>query len=386
MILVLNSGSSSLKFRVFSHELDLWARGRIEEIGPDENSIFKITIESHEPHKGNQNFSSHKEALEFALGYLQSHGMADVEAIGHRVVHGGDRFIKEVLINKQVLAEIEECIPLAPLHNPANLSGIEAASNLYPSLPQVAVFDTSFHSKMPAVARTYAIAHELTSEGYKRYGFHGISHEFITRKLAGLLGKPVEQASLISAHLGNGASVCAVKNGRSVDTSMGYTPLEGLVMGTRCGDLDAGIIFALLESGKYEVAELNKILNKKSGLLGLSGVDNDMRAILEKVGDKNPQMAIDVYCYRLAKYIASYSILAGSEAPLVFTAGVGENAALIREKTIELLADLGYYIDKAKNDSREKDILISTESSKPVYVLATNEERLIAEKTLSLLK
>ena len=387
MILVINSGSSSLKFRAFeaNDALALKASGKIEEIGAGEDSSFKIKIGDQEAKKGKQNFADHKQALEFVLAELESNKLSKMTAVGHRVVHGGDRFLKATLVNDQVIAEIKECIPLAPLHNPANLTGIKAATALFGNLPQVAAFDTAFHNSMPEVAKTYAIPHELTKAGYKRYGFHGISHEFITTKLATMLDQGPEKTSLISCHLGNGASLCAVQNGKSIDTSMGYTPLEGLVMGTRTGDLDAGIIFALLESGTYKVEELNKLLNKKSGLLGLSGLDNDMRTILENQKDTKAALALEVYCYRLAKYIAAYSIMLPKDAPIVFTAGVGENAALVREKTLSHLGNLNYVLDKKLNDDRPKDSLISTKSSAPVYVLSTNEERLIAEKTVALI-
>ena len=388
-ILVINSGSSSLKFKVFSiadQKINLLlASGRAEEIG-DESSRISIKFSAdNKTFTAEETLKDHEAALALVLAQLQNNSIEAPAAIGHRVVHGGGKLLKECILDDEILQIIEQCSSLAPLHNPANLTGIYAAKKMFKGTVQVGVFDTAFHSTMPALASTYALPHELTEEGYRAYGFHGISHEFIMRQLAALTGKDTSETSLISCHLGNGASLCAIKNGISIDTSMGYTPLEGVVMGTRSGDIDAGLVLALLKDKGYSTDELDQLLNKKSGLLGISGLDNDMRTLLEKrTTVPRAELAIEIYCYRLARYIGSYLAILSSYVPVVFTAGVGENSAYVRENTMRYLGHLGYLIDPSLN-LETRNGLVSAESSHPIYVISTDEEKAIAEKTLALL-
>ena len=309
----------------------------------------------------------------------------NIIAVGHRVVHGGERFAEAVLIDDEVIQAIRECADLAPLHNPVNIVGIEAAQEEYPNLPNVAVFDTAFHQTIPDYAYTYAVPYELYEE-YKvrRYGFHGTSHCYVTRKAAELLDKPINQSAFISAHLGNGDSVCAVLNGQSLDTSMGITPLEGLVMGTRSGDIDPSLHGYLAEKLHFNVKEVIDLLNKKSGLLGISGVGGDMRSVSEaaKQGNKRAILAIEVFCYRLAKYIMSYVVPLGRLDAVIFTGGIGENNPFIRSRVLAWLKPLGFEIDEAHNANHGEDQFgIITKNESPVaMVIATNEELLISQE------
>jgi acetate kinase len=366
IILVINSGSSSLKYQVRdSKSGDRLANGLIERIGDAAHGGPK----------------DHAEALDRVTEELAALQGKSIDAVGHRVVHGGERFSEPVLITNEIIRSIERLNPLAPLHNPANVQGIRAIAEKWPDMPQVAVFDTAFHRTLPEHAWRYAVPDELYKKyGIRRYGFHGTSFEYVARHAAALLAMPAEEFSGVIAHLGNGASVTAVQNGRSIDTSMGFTPLEGLVMGTRSGDIDPSILLFLSREG-YTEEDLDQLLNRESGLLGLTG-HNDMRSI-EEAGGGAGTMALDIASYRLAKYIGGYHVAVGGAQALVFTAGIGENSWRFRERVVNRLGALGVFIDDAENQKpggspRE----ISTEESAfPVLVVPTDEEAAIAEAT-----
>ncbi|RAO03416.1 Acetate kinase [Micromonospora saelicesensis] len=362
-VLVLNCGSSSVKWRRYDGDRAL-DHGTVERIG--------------EPGGGP---ADHTEAVRQILDGLDLTGLA---AVGHRVVHGGRTFSAPVLVDDAVLAAIKDLVPLAPLHNPANLAGIEVARAALPDVPQVAVFDTAFHHTLPEAAATYAIDRD-TAERYdiRRYGFHGTSHAYVSRRTAELLGRPYEQVNTITLHLGNGASACAVANGRSVATSMGMSPLQGLVMGTRSGDVDPTVIFHLRREGGLSVDDIDDLLNHRSGLLGLTGA-NDMREVLERraAGDRAAALAFDVYCRRITGYVGAYYALLGRVDAITFTAGVGEHAAPVRAAALAGLDRLGITVDDARNDG-EGDRLISPDGAEvSVCVIRTDEEREIARQTL----
>jgi acetate kinase len=391
LVLVINSGSSSIKYQLIDMRNEkVISKGLIERIGI-EGSRMK--------HKKNdeqfiieKNIPDHEVGLALLLEVLQDEKMgvikdlSDIKAVGHRVVHGGERFASSVRIDEEVLKAIEENIMLAPLHNPPNIAGIKAAMKLLPNVPQVAVFDTAFHQTMPKVAYLYAIPYEYY-EKYKirRYGFHGTSHRYVSKRAAEILGKKYEELKIITCHLGNGASIAAVKNGKSVDTSMGFTPLEGLVMGTRSGDIDPAIVTYLQEVENLSASEIYEILNKKSGVLGLSGISSDMREIEDGAiaGDPVARLTLDIYEYRIAKYIGAYAAAMNGVDVIVFTAGVGENSPILREEICEnYLGYLGVKIDKKVNDVKGKEVVISTPDSKVnVVVVPTNEELVIARDT-----
>ncbi|WP_433263961.1 acetate/propionate family kinase [Micromonospora vinacea] len=361
-VLVLNCGSSSVKWRRYDGDRAL-DHGTVERIG--------------EPGGGP---ADHTEAVRQILDGLDLTGLA---AVGHRVVHGGRTFSAPVLVDDAVLAAIKDLVPLAPLHNPANLAGIEVARAALPDVPQVAVFDTAFHHTLPEAAATYAIDRD-TAERYdiRRYGFHGTSHAYVSRRTAELLDRPYEQVNTITLHLGNGASACAVANGRSVATSMGMSPLQGLVMGTRSGDVDPTVIFHLRRQGGLSVDDIDDLLNHRSGLLGLTGV-NDMREVLERraAGDRAAALAFDVYCRRITGYVGAYYALLGRVDAITFTAGVGEHAAPVRAAALAGLDRLGITVDDERNDG-EGDRLISPDGAEvSVCVIRTDEEREIARQT-----
>ncbi len=374
-VLVLNSGSSSIKYELRDSENGaVLTGGDISRIGEEEG------------------LADHGRALELILETLVSprgplKDLSQVEAVGHRVVHGGSYFTGPALLTPDVIAKIEECAPLAPLHNPPALLGIREALRVLPKTPQVAVFDTAFHSTIPPRAHVYALPYEYyQDEGVRRYGFHGISFQSVTRTTDALLGGRLAEAKAVIAHLGNGASITAVDQGRSVDTSMGLTPLEGLVMGTRPGDVDPGVLLYLMREKGSNAEDLDHVLNKESGLLGVSGVSNDMRDVLERaaVGDARAKLALDIYCYRIRKYIGAYAAAMGGLDLLVFTAGVGENSAEIRAAVCEGLAFLGVQIDREANArARGVNAEISAPGS-PVKVLVvpTDEEKVIADETV----
>ncbi len=390
-ILVLNSGSSSLKFAIIEPaEETTLVSGLVDRIGQDSATI-KIKFADKDSVTTPYPKADHHQALLKVLDQINADGGdLTLAGIGHRVVHGGEFFRQSVTITPTVLAQIKACNHLAPLHNPANVVGIDAISEELPDLPQVAVFDTAFHQSIPAHAFTYALPNELYKKhSLRRYGFHGTSHRYVTMEAAKRLDKPVAQVNLVTAHLGNGCSATAVHLGKSVDTSMGLTPLEGLVMGTRCGDVDPGLLLHLIDSQGYSPDELNKMLNKESGLLGISGLSNDMRTLLhaETEGDRQAALAISVFCYRLAKTIAGLAVSAHPLDALVFTGGIGENASLIRQRVCQQLALLGISIDPSVNKLHGKDhsgVISDSQSKLPVLVIPTNEELLIAKDTLAL--
>ena len=394
-VLVINCGSSSLKYQLIDAQTEkALAVGLCERIGIDGRL-------NHTPAGGekvviNKDMPDHEVAVQMVLDELtdEKYGvisdLKEIDAIGHRVVHGGEKFASSVVINDEVMAAIEECNPLAPLHNPANLIGIRACQAIMPGVPNVAVFDTAFHQTMEPTAFMYGLPYECY-EKYKvrRYGFHGTSHSFVSKRAIALAGLDPENSKVIVCHLGNGASVSAVKNGKSVDTSMGLTPLEGLVMGTRSGDIDPAIIEYLAHAMDKSLEEVMKILNKESGVYGLSGVSSDFRD-LEKAGDegnKKAQLAQDVFGYRVAKYIGAYTAAMNGVDAIAFTAGLGENNGIMREYVCSFLGYLGVEIDKEKNSVRGEETIVSTPNSKvKVLVVPTNEELAIARETMELVK
>jgi len=391
-ILVLNSGSSSLKFKLFKMlDESVICSGLIENIGARE-SLFSL---SHQEHRINKKIAiqDHYEALCIVFDLLFEEGVlvdiAELYAVGHRVVHGGDKFYKATVVDESLIEELKSCIPLAPLHNPSNILGIEAVASKAKELTQVAVFDTAFHHTMPNHAAQYAIQASLYKEDkIKRYGFHGTSHSYVFKQSCKLLDSKTEATNIISLHLGNGASVCAIKNGKSIDTSMGMTPLEGLVMGTRSGDIDPSIIFYLHKTKGYSLEEIDLLLNKQSGLLGLCG-ENDMRMILQKAKEGNAyQLAIDIFVYRIKKYIGAYMAILERTDAIVFTGGIGENSEQIRELICEGLEGLGLYLDKDKNlNTSKKDLILSqTNSLVKLLLIHTDEEKEIAIQTKEVLK
>ena len=392
-VLVINSGSSSLKFAVIdSVSGDAVLSGLGECFGLEDARMSwkhqgqktEIAIQG----EGNH----HKIAIGKLVGLMEDLGFtADIVAIGHRIVHGGEKFTQTVRITEEVTSEIESLSDLAPLHNPAGAIGIRAAIEAFPSLPQFAVFDTAFHQTMPQRAFTGAIAKELyTDFGVRRYGFHGTSHYFVSREAAKMVNKPVEKASFISVHLGNGASVCAIKDGNSVDTSMGFTPLSGLMMGTRCGDLDPGIIEYLLKKGWSQEQVFNS-LNKESGFLGVSGLTSDARGILEAMeeGHEGAKLAFEVFTYRVAKYVASYLATLDSLDGIIFTGGIGENSLPIRREILSNLKILGFVEDVAGNEAARfgaEGIIAKSEMLDAVaMVIPTNEELVIVKQSVALL-
>ncbi|MGF1908334.1 acetate kinase [Vibrio kasasachensis] len=392
LVLVLNCGSSSLKFAVVDAETGAeHLTGLAECLGlPEARMKWKLDGK-HEAQLGEG--AAHVEALSFMVETILASKpelSENLAAIGHRVVHGGEQFTQSALITDEVLKGIEDCATLAPLHNPAAIIGIKAAQKAFPNLPMSAVFDTAFHQTMPEEAYLYALPYNLYKEhGIRRYGMHGTSHLFITREVATLLDKPVEEVNIINCHLGNGASVCAVKNGQSVDTSMGLTPLEGLVMGTRCGDIDPAIIFHLHDNLGYSVEKINNMLTKESGLAGLTEVTSDCRFVEENYGEKEAATrAMDVFCHRLAKYVAGYTAsLEGRLDAITFTGGIGENSGPIREMVLNRLAIFGIEVDSEANLKARfgKEGVITTENSRiPAMVISTNEELVIAEDTARL--
>ncbi|OIJ67754.1 acetate kinase [Streptomyces mangrovisoli] len=388
----MNSGSSSVKYQLLDmRDGARLAMGLVERIG-ERTSRLKHTPAGRESRERDEPIADHEAALKAVARELAADGLGldspELAAIGHRVVHGGRRFTEPTVIDEAVLAEIERLIPVAPLHNPANLTGIRTAHTLRPDLPQVAVFDTAFHTTMPESAARYAIDVETAdAHRVRRYGFHGTSHAYVSRATAELLGRRPEDVNVIVLHLGNGASASAVRGGRCVDTSMGLTPLEGLVMGTRSGDMDPAVIFHLMRVGGMSADEIDTLLNKKSGLIGLCG-DNDMREIRRRVdeGDERAALAFDIYIHRLKKYIGAYYAVLGRVDALAFTAGVGENASAVREAAVAGLEQLGLAVDSGLNAARgEGPRLISPAGARvAVAVVPTDEELEIATQTYAL--
>ena len=393
-VLVINCGSSSLKFQLINSDSEqVLAKGLCERIGIDGSLTYQPA--GGEKVKSNKAMPTHTEAIQFVIDALTDDktgvvkDLKEIGAVGHRVVHGGEKFAKSVVITDEVMKAIEECNDLAPLHNPANLIGINACQELMPGTPMVAVFDTAFHQTMPAKAYMYGLPYEYYDK-YKvrRYGFHGTSHSFVSKRAAELVGKPYDAVKTIVCHLGNGASICAVENGESVDTSMGLTPLEGLVMGTRSGDIDPAILEFIAKKEDLDIAGLMTMLNKKSGVFGLSNnLSSDFRDLTSAAesGNEIAATTVDVFCYRVAKYVGSYVAAMNGVDVIAFTAGIGENASLVREKVMEYLGYLGVAIDKEANDSHGEEVKISTPDSKvDVFVIPTNEELAIARETVAL--
>ncbi|MEN3038220.1 MAG: acetate kinase [Candidatus Kryptonium sp.] len=390
-VLVLNSGSSSIKYQfIETSNHEVLAKGQVERIGMDDAVLTHIRADG-DTVKISAEILDHNIAIEYVIAVLLSknHGVikdkSEIEAIGHRVVHGGETFSDSVLITDEVIEKIKENIELAPLHNPHNLRGILACKRLLPDTPQVAVFDTAFHQKMPEHAFIYGLPYELYKK-YKirRYGFHGTSHRYVSKRASEIIGIPLENLKIITAHLGNGCSMAAIKYGVSIDTTMGFTPLEGLLMGTRSGDLDPAVVLYIISKEGLTMSEINALLNKHSGLLGISGVSSDMREIISEMKNGNPRakLAFDVFCYRVKKYIGAYSAAMGGVDVIVFTAGIGENSPDVRKSVCEGLEFLGIKIDNERNNSSEKEKIISTDDSKvKVIVIPTNEELVIALDT-----
>lgn len=394
-VLVINAGSSSVKYQLYQMpELKVLAKGMVERIG-EEGSRLSQTAGDRK-HDVEKAIADHEQAMALILATLvdPEYGIlkdvSEIASVGHRVVHGGEEFSGSMLIDEHVVASIEKFADLAPLHNPPNLTGIRASQHGLPNAKQVACFDTAFHSTIPQVAYMYALPYELYEKyRVRRYGFHGTSHRYVARRAAALMGKGKYDVNVITCHLGNGCSITAVKNGKSVDTSMGLTPLEGLVMGTRSGDFDPAVLFYLSDKG-YSMQELNALCNKKSGLLGISGESNDMRNLSElaDAGSKRAQLAIDIFAYRVKKYIGTYTAVLGMVDAVVFTGGIGENAVNLRAKICSDLPQIGIEIDPDKNAvTLRKEGDISTAASRVrVYVIPTDEEAAIAKDTYELAK
>ena len=391
-ILVLNSGSSSVKYQMIDAEKQFClAKGVVERIG------MAGAMLTHKPHDREEirlagEILDHKVAIEYVLSILLSknHGVlknkSEILAVGHRVVHGGESFSESVLITSEVIKEIARCMDFAPLHNPPNLKGIQATKTLLPDIPQVSVFDTAYHQTMPEYAFIYGLPYVLYKrQGIRRYGFHGTSHHYVSGRAAEYIKKPLEELKMITCHLGNGCSLTAIKNGKSIDTSMGFTPLEGLLMGTRSGDLDPAVVLHVMNKEELTMHEANTMLNKHSGIQGLSGLSSDMREI-EEAYDSNPQakLAHDVFCYRLKKYIAAYAAAMGGLDIIVYTGGIGENSSKVRENSLTDLEFMNIKIDKKKNNSQhtgEREIH-KEDSGVKVLVIPTNEELVIALDTM----
>ena len=395
-VLVINAGSSSLKYQLLNPTTgELLAKGLCERIGIDGLFTYKPQLPGKEAIKAaSVSMPTHSEAIQAVLNALvdEKNGvigsMKEIDAVGHRVVHGGEKFAKSVVITDEVMQAIEECTPLAPLHNPANIIGIKACQELMPGVPMVAVFDTAFHQTMPPVAYTYALPYEYyEKDKVRRYGFHGTSHKYVSQRAADMLGKPIEQLKLISCHLGNGSSVNAIDGGKSVDTSMGLTPLAGLPMGTRSGDMDAGIMEFIMKKYDMSMADMMTTLNKKSGVLGISGVSSDFRDLDNAAAEGNQRaaLAVEVFEYGVRKMIAEYAAAMGGVDAVVFTAGVGENSADMRLHFVDGLKFMGIEIDPEKNNIRGEERIVSPDGAKvKVLVIPTNEELMIAKDTAEL--
>jgi acetate kinase len=397
-VAVINSGSSSIKYEIFeAGDLSMHASGLVEKIGSADGRIRQKRVQADgtfEEQTESKRLPDHRAGFDF-IEYLNRNDplledRSGVLGIGHRVVHGGDRFREPALINDEVIAAIRSLIPLAPLHNPSNLLGIEVMRERYPAVPQVAVFDTAFHHTLPPHAYRYALPQELYEKlAVRKYGFHGSSHAFVAKAAAGHLGIPADRANLIILHLGNGASAAAVQNGKSVDTSLGMTPLEGLIMGTRCGDLDPSIPFYVMRETGREPEAMENLLNRESGLKGICGV-SDMREVLERAGkgEERASLAVDMFCYRIRKYIGAYYAILGRIDALVFTGGIGENAAPIRHRVCDGLAHLGISIDTVRNEASAGRVSEVQRDGMAVRVLVirTDEEREIAAQTISAIK
>ncbi|MFZ3170511.1 MAG: acetate kinase [Carboxydocellales bacterium] len=393
-ILVINCGSSSLKYQLYeSNSWTILAKGMVERIGL-EGGVLTQQRAGEQKAQSSRLVDNHQEAIELVLQALTTGeqrimtSLSEIQAIGHRVVHGGEQFAQSVLIDDRVMAALEECSNLAPLHNPPNIIGIKCCQQLLPGVPQVGVFDTAFHQTMPPQAYLYGLPYELYQKyGIRRYGFHGTSHQYVAQRAAVMLGKDLQQTKIITCHLGNGSSIAAIRGGISLATSMGFTPLSGLLMGTRSGDIDPVIVTFLMEREGLTIQQLNDLLNKKSGVLGLSGVASDFRDLeaAAKDGHQRAQLALEVFASDVKKYIGAYLALLNGADALVFTAGVGENSILIRSMICDHLEYLGIKLDEEQNQLRGQEVDISAAESKvKVLVIPTNEELMIAIDTESL--
>lgn len=395
-ILVLNCGSSSVKYKLFDMDKqEVLAQGGVEKLGLP-GSFLKFTLPDNKKIVLEKELPEHNAAIQFILSILtdEKYGCIrsydEIDAVGHRVVHGGEEFSRSVEITDEVIAKMVECIDLAPLHNPPNLKGIRAMSTLIPGIRQVGVFDTAFHQTMPDYAYMYGLPYSLYKKyGIRRYGFHGTSHRYVSRRACEILGVPYEKQRIITAHIGNGGSITAIKDGKSIDTSMGLTPVEGLLMGTRCGDVDAGALAFIMDKEGLDAKGLSDLINKQSGMLGLSGISSDMREIEAAVaeGDKKAILAMQVYNYRIKKYIGTYAAVLGGVDILVFTGGVGENQWTTRKEVCRNMEYMGILLDDSKNDGmRGQEMVISKPESKvTVIVVPTDEEFMIASDTLEIL-
>ena len=394
-ILVLNCGSSSVKYKLFDMEQkSVIAQGGVEKVGL-EGAFIKFTLPGGEKVVVEKEIPEHQTAIELILSILTSEqygaisSLQEIGAVGHRVVHGGEKFNASVLINDEVIDAIKQCSDMAPLHNPANLLGIETISAILPNIPQVAVFDTAFHQTMPASAYMYGIPYEAYEKyGVRRYGFHGTSHRYVSARVCEFLGIQAEGTKIITCHVGNGGSITAIKDGKSIDTSMGFTPLEGLLMGTRCGDIDAGAVTYLMEKEGLDAKGISNYLNKKGGVAGVSGLSSDMRDIeaADKAGEPKAVLAMSMYAYRIKKYIGAYTAALGGVDVIVFTGGVGENQIGLRAQICNELAYMGVELDEVANDTKGEEIVITKPTSKvKVVVVPTDEEFMIASDTLELI-
>lgn len=396
-ILVLNCGSSSIKYALYNmDDKSVMTSGGAERVGLDE-AFVKVKMPDGTKKKVMHDIPEHTEGVKFIFSLLTDpeigviKSLDEIDAVGHRMVHGGEKFNKSVVLNDEVLKTFEACIDLAPLHNPANLKGVKAVSELMPGLPQVGVFDTAFHQTMPAHSYLYAIPYDLYEKyGVRRYGFHGTSHRYVSQRVCEFLGVDYNTKRIITCHIGNGGSVAAVENGKCVDTSMGLTPLEGLMMGTRSGDIDGGAITFLEKKLGLDADGMSNLLNKKSGVLGITGISSDMREIDDAIaaGNERAKLALDMYNYRIKKYVGAYAAAMGGCDIIVFTAGVGENQSEMREAVCENMEYMGVKIDKEKNNGiRGVEAVISAPDSKvTVCVIPTDEELMIATDTMNLLK
>ena len=391
-ILVINAGSSSLKYQLIDMETEtVMAKGLCERIGIGGHLKHSPLTNGKPVFNEDLPLPSHSEAIAAVIDKLTSEeygvvsSMQEIDAVGHRVVHGGEKFANSVLIDDAVMDAIKECTPFAPLHNPANITGINACRDVMGDVPMVAVFDTAFHQTMPGKAFMYAVPYEYyENDGVRRYGFHGTSHRYVSSRCAELIGKPIEELKIISCHMGNGSSIAAIDGGKCVDTSMGFTPLVGLPMGTRCGDLDAGVIQFLMNKHHYSIDEMLNILNKKSGVLGISGVSSDFRDLdaAASAGNERAKLALDMFHYWVAKVAGSYVAAMNGVDAIVFTAGVGENSKATRAAICDYFGYLGVTVDNEANSVRGEDIMISTpDSPVKVFVIPTNEELVIARDT-----
>ena len=391
-ILVINAGSSSLKYQLIDMESEtVMAKGLCERIGIDGHLKHSPLVGDKPVFNEDVPMPTHAEAIAAVIDKLTSKeygvvgSMKEIDAVGHRVVHGGEKFASSVLINDEVMHAIEECIPFAPLHNPANITGINACKAVMGDVPMVAVFDTAFHQTMPGKAYMYAVPYDYyKKDGIRRYGFHGTSHRYVSSRCAELMGKPIEELKIISCHMGNGSSICAIDHGKSVDTSMGFTPIAGLPMGTRCGDIDVSILEYLSANTGKDIKELTNILNKMSGVLGVSGVSSDFRDLdtAAAQGNERAKLALDMFHYAVAKTVGSYVAAVNGVDGIIFTAGIGENSAATRAEICKYLTYLGIEICPECNKKRGEDTFISTENSRvKVMVIPTNEELVIARDT-----